>query len=523
MKIKRYINQIAFSGAEAFIEKYKQVGEKEIIGHFGLGFYSSFMVSEKVELHSRSYVVEEEPVRWMCSGSTNFEIGNTVKKTRGTDVILHISNDAEDFLKKDRIRNLLNKYCQFLPVEIVLEGEIINQTDPPWTKSPTETEEKSYTELYKRLYPTEPEPLFWIHLHVDYPFELNGILYFPPIGHQIQSERHSIQLYSRQVFITEKVEEVVPPFLQLLHGVIDSPDIPLNVSRSSLQSDARVKKIHTYITKKVGDKLAEIFDSDRKAFEKKWTDIGIFVKYGLCSDEKFYERAKHFLLLESCKGECFTLSEYKEKVSSQQMNKKKELIFLYSTDKEAQYGLIKQAESRNYDVLCMESPIDTHFVNHMEAKQSDLHWRRLDAASMDNLVEKDTIRKAALEKEQQEMIQKLFETHVKETQKISLPVKVESGKENDMPVSLLVPEFVRRMQDMAVMGGQSRALPDTFELLLNINHPLMMQLSVLKDKSAQKALVDQLYNLALLQQQRLRGEALSKFISRSLEMLEESK
>ena len=522
-EVKRYINQIAFSGAEAFIEKYKQVGEKEIIGHFGLGFYSAFMVADKVELHSQSYIEKEEAVHWQCSGSTDFEMAKTVKKTRGTDVTLHISKDAEAFLEKDRISDLLKKYCQFLPVEIELEGEIINQTDPPWTRSPADTDEKAYTALYKRLYPAEPEPLLWIHLHVDYPFELNGILYFPPIGHRIQPERHSIQLYSRQVFITEKVEEVVPPFLQLLHGVIDSPDIPLNVSRSALQSDSRVKKIHSYITKKVADKLTELFNSDRKAFEKKWDDIGLFVKYGICSDDKFYEAAQHFLLLENCKGKYHTLAEYKEKTAPQQTNKKKELVFLYSTNKEVQYGLVEQASSRSYDALRMESPIDTHFISHMESKQPDLRWRRLDAASMDNLIEKDTAREATLDKKQQDVLVKLFESHIKETHKISTAVKAESGAEGDSPVSLLIPEFIGRMQNMALMNGQPKSLPDTLEVLLNTNHPLILQLSKLKDTAAQKDLVEQLYNLALLQQQRLRGEALSKFIARSLETLKESK
>ena len=522
-EVMKYINQIAFSGATAFVEKYKQAGNKEIIGHFGLGFYSAFMVAEKVELHTRSYVEKADAVRWQCTGNTDFEIGATVKKTRGTDVTLHISEDAKDFLEKARIQSLLKKYCQFLPVEIEFEGEIVNQTEPPWTKSPSSLDEKAYTDFYKRVYPEAAEPLFWIHLHVDYPFELNGILYFPPIGQQVQPERHKIQLYSRQVFITEEVQDVVPPFLQLLHGVLDSPDIPLNVSRSALQSDARVKKIHTYIAKKVADKLAELFDSDREAFEKKWSDIGLFVKYGICSDEKFYERAQHFLLLESCKNSHYTLSEYKQKVSAQQTNKKKELILLYTTDKEAQHGLVAQAERRGYDVLRMEGPVDTHFVNQMEAKQPELHWRRIDAASMDSLIEKSTPRKAALDKKQQDDLVKLFENHVKEVQKISLPVKAESGAEEDAPVSLLVPEFVRRMQEMASMNGQRESLPDTFEVLINVNHPLILQLSSLKDKTEQKSLAAQLYDLALLQQQRLRGEALSNFVARSLSVLQENK
>ena len=519
--IKEYINQIAFSGAQAFVEKYKQEGDKEIIGHFGLGFYSAFMVADRVEIHTLSYQTGAEAARWACDGRTDFEITKDVKKTRGTEVVLHMAEDAQEFLKKERITALLKKYCQFLPVEISFEGEIINQTKPPWTQAPTGLEEKDYTALYRRLYPEAPEPLFWIHLHVDYPFELNGILYFPPLGQEMGPEKHSIQLYSRQVFITEEVKDIVPPFLQLLHGVIDSPDIPLNVSRSSLQSDARVKKIHTHISKKVADKLAELFTEDQETFKKKWKDLGLFVKYGICSEEKFYERAQKFLLLENCKGEHYTLEEYRKQVATEQTDKKKQLVFLYTTDKEMQHGLIQQAEARGYDVLRMEGAVDTHLMHHLESKQSDIQWRRVDAASMDTIIDKGLSRAGTLSKEEEEVLSKLFEAHLKERQGMSLPLKTENAAETDPPLTLLVPEFIRRMQDMAAMSGKNEAISDTFELLVNLNHPLIISLAQMKEEKDQKEHLSQLYDLALLAQQRLKGKALDAFVKRNLALLQQ--
>ena len=489
-EISNYINQIAFSGATEFVEKYKQAGDKEIIGHFGLGFYSAFMVAEKVEIHTLSYRKGAKPVLWTCTGNTDFEIGKTVKKERGTDIVLRISEDSKAFLEENRIKQLLKKYCQFLPVDIAFEEEIINQTDPPWTKSPNSVDEKAYKDFYKRLYPMAPEPLFWIHLHVDYPFELTGILYFPPIAQNIGVEQHKIQLYSRQVFITEELKDVVPQYLQLLHGVLDSPDIPLNVSRSALQSDARVKKIHTHITKKVADRLATLFKEDRAAFEQKWQDIGLFVKYGMCSEEAFHTIAEKYALLENTEGKLFTLEEYRKEVAAEQLDKKKQLVLLYTTDKEAQHGLIEQARRRGYDVLKMDGPVDAHFVNHMESKHTDVQWRRLDADSMDALIDKGTTRKSNLDKTQEELVSKLFEGILKEEQGVAMPVKVESLSADDAPVSVMIPEFMRRMQAMSQQNGTSKAFPDTFELRVNANHPLVQQIAQIEEEKVQRLLAD---------------------------------
>ena len=519
-EIKEYINQIAFSGAEAFIKKYEQA-DKEIIGHFGLGFYSSFMVARQVDIHTRSYLKEAEAIRWSCSGTTQFEITSDVKKNRGTDIVLHINEDALEYLKKERIRALLDKYCQFLPVEIDFEGEIINQPNPPWTKPPNTLEDKDYQALYRRLYPMAPEPLFWIHLHVDYPFELNGILYFPPLSQShVNIEQHGIQLYARQVFITEDVKDVVPAFLQLLHGVIDSPDIPLNVSRSALQSDARVKKIHSHITKKVADKLTDFFKDSYDQYKEKWTDLGLFVRYGLCSDEKFYEKALPICLLQNNRNELFTLEDYRKKVAEQQTDKHKKLIFLYTTNPEDQHRLIQQAEARNYDVLRMDGPVDTHFIQHLETKETDIQWRRVDASGMDTLIDKGITRTHSMSDTQQDQLKQLFEKHIKDIHQISFPVKTEAAEATDPPLTLITPEFLRRMQEISVLSGQKASDAPAFEVLINTNHPLIIQLSVSTEDSVRQLLAHQLYDLALLAQHRLKGAALDAFIQQSFNLLE---
>ena len=521
-EVKEYINQIAFSGATAFVEKYKEA-KKSMIGHFGLGFYSAFMVADKVELHTRSYQEEATPTFWRCEGNTSFEIGKTVKKHRGTDVILHISEDAKEFLKKEKIQSILKKYCQFLPVEIEFEGEIINQTHPIWMQAPTSLKKEEYIKLYERLYPGAPEPLFWIHLHVDYPFELNGVLYFPQLGSNFSPEKNHIHLYARQVFITDEVGEVVPPFLQLLHGVLDSPDIPLNVSRSALQSDAQVKKIHAHISKKVADKLEEYFKEDRKAYEKAFHDIGLFVKYGMCSEEKFYERAQNFCLLKNLENKFFTIEEYKSHIKSLQIDKKKNYIFLYATDKEAQHDLIKQANARGYDTLLLDSPIDTHFINHLDTKCTDINFKRLDAASIDALIDTGKSHKSLLSKSEEKVLVSLFEELVKQRQGHALPVRAEYLSENEKPVSILVPEFMRRMQEMAASQGVDQVMPESFEVAINTNHPLAVKLAKEKSVPTQKLLAQDLYDLALLTQQKLHGEALSSFAERQLLKLQSKK
>ncbi|MEL7147623.1 MAG: molecular chaperone HtpG, partial [Bacteroidota bacterium] len=411
-EIKKYINQIAFSGATEFVEKYKDKGdEQQIIGHFGLGFYSAFMVAEKVEIVTQSHQKDTKAARWICDGSTEFEISEVEKDGRGTDIILHIAEDSEEFLDKAKIQGILDKYSKFMPVPIkfgekdksvedgedeegkkkyktVQEDNIVNNTAPLWTKSPSDLKDEDYLAFYKELYPFSEDPLFWIHLNVDYPFNLTGILYFPKIKKEIEMQKNKIQLYSRQVFITDEVKDVVPEFLMLLHGVIDSPDIPLNVSRSFLQADGNVKKINTYITKKVADKLSELFKNDRTAYQEKWSDIGVFVKYGMISEPKFDEKAVKFLLLENTEGEFATLEEYKEKIKATQTDKNDKVVALYTTDLEQQFGYIDAAKNRAYDVIKLDSVIDAHFINHLEQK-GEFTLKRVDADVVDKLIEKD--------------------------------------------------------------------------------------------------------------------------------------
>ncbi|MEP2026194.1 MAG: molecular chaperone HtpG [Reichenbachiella sp.] len=539
--IKKYINQIAFSGATEFVEKYKDKGdEQQIIGHFGLGFYSAFMVADKVEINSLSHVEGAEPANWICDGSTEFEITAGTRKERGTDIILHINEESEEFLNQARIQGILSKYCKFLPVEIqfgqkdesVPDGEdkdgkpqyktvkkdnIINNPTPIWTKSPSELKDEDYLAFYRELYPMSEEPLFWIHLNVDYPFNLTGILYFPKVKNELELQKNKIQLYSRQVFITDEVKDVVPEFLMLLHGVIDSPDIPLNVSRSFLQADGAVKKINTYITKKVADKLNELFKKDRKAFEDKWENIGLFVKYGMLSDEKFYDKAKDFALLQNTDDECFTFDEYKEKTSALQKDKDDNLVYLYATNPAKQHAFIESVKNKSYDVLKFDGPLDSHFIGTLEHKLEKTQLKRVDAETADKLIDKDEKVESVLSDKEKESAKELFEKAINDK---NSTVNVESLAADEMPVIVTMPEFMRRMKDMQKQGGGGMMMmgdmPDQYTVAVNANHPLVSKILKAKKAENKEQLARQAYDLALLSQGLLEGAALTSFIKRSV-------
>ncbi len=519
-EIKKYINQIAFSGATEFVEKYKDKGDdKQIIGHFGLGFYSSFMVARKVEIFTKSYQEGTEAARWECDGSTEFEITSTVKKDRGTDIVLHVAEDSEEFLEKHRLQTILNKYCRFLPVEIEFDGKAVNNTTPIWTKQPNDLKDEDYLNFYKELYPFAEDPLFWIHLNVDYPFNLTGVLYFPKIKNEFEVQRNKIQLYSRQVFITDEVKDVVPEFLMLLHGVIDSPDIPLNVSRSYLQSDSNVKKINTYITKKVADKLGELFKKDREAYEKKWGDIGLFVKYGMISEEKFYEKAQDYTLLQDTDDKYFTLKEYQDHVRDAQLDKNGNIIFLYTTKQAQQHGYIDNAKKRGYGVLKMEGPLDSHFINHMEMKLEKVNWKRVDADVLDKLVDKDEKKESVLSDKEQKAVKELFEKAIDNK---SFSVNIEAMSPDDLPVVITLPEFMRRMKDMSAMGGGMAMMgnmPDAYTVSVNGNHPLVAKILKAENEEQKLDLSKQAFDLAKLSQNLLTGPELTAFIKRSLELV----
>ncbi len=517
-EIKKYINQIAFSGASEFLEKYKdKVDDKgAIIGHFGLGFYSAFMVAEQVEIVTRSYKEGAEAARWVCDGSTEFEISAAERAERGTDVVLHIALDSEEFLNKARIRSILEKYGRFLPVPIEFDGEIINDATPIWTKAPSELTDEDYKKFYRELYPMSEEPLFWIHLNVDYPFNLTGVLYFPKLKNDFQVKREKIQLYSRQVFITDEVKDIVPDFLMLLHGVIDSPDIPLNVSRSFLQADSNVKKINGYITRKVADKLTELFKADRKAFEEKFDDIGLFIKYGIISDEKFNDKAKEFALLKNTEGKFYTFDEYREHVQANQTDKNDAVIWLYSSDQKAQHGYIESATRRGYDVLVLDTVIDPHFINHLEYKLEKTSLKRVDADTLDKLIDKGLSNQSVLSEADQTKLKELFETVLDNK---SLNVSVEAMPADEMPVTITLPEFMRRMKDMSQLSGEQSfygVMPVTYNLVVNANHPLADRVLKKGDEISQKQLVKQLYDLALLSQNMLTGADLTAFVKRTV-------
>ncbi|RZK49086.1 MAG: molecular chaperone HtpG [Pedobacter sp.] len=541
-EIKKYINQVAFSGASEFVEKFKDAKDaNEIIGKFGLGFYSAFMVADLVEINTLSYVDGAESAKWTCDGSTTFEIEAGSKTTRGTDIILHINEESAEFLNEFKIQEILDKYAKFLPIPIQFgnktnreedgtdeEGKpkfkdvevpnIINTTTPIWAKSPNDLKDEDYLNFYKELYPFSEDPLFWIHLNVDYPFNLTGVLYFPKLKEDFELQRNKIKLFSRQVFITDEVKEIVPEFLMLLHGVIDSPDIPLNVSRSFLQADGNVKKINSYITKKVADKLGELFKSDRNSYEQKWQDIGLFVKYGMISDEKFYDKAKDFCLLTSVDGKPYTFQEYKDQVAGMQTDKNGKVVYLYSTDSEKQDGFIQAAKGKGYDVLKLDSPIDSHFVSAMEYKLENTIWKRVDASAVNALIEKDETFESVLNEEQSSQVKTVFETSIKRE---GYTVEVVSMNPEDAPVTITMDEFSRRMKDMAKMGGGMSFygnMPDSYKVSINGNHKLINKL--LKAEGEEQAkMAKQAVDLALLSQGMLSGAELTAFVKRSVELI----
>lgn len=600
-EIDKYINQIAFSGAEEFLEKYKN-DANAIIGHFGLGFYSSFMVSKKVEIRTLSYKEGAQAVMWSCDGSPAYEMTDIEKSERGTDIILYVDDDNKEFLEEQRIETLLKKYCRFLPVPVVFGKEqewkdgkyvdtdkdrVINDMEPAWTRKPTDLTDEDYRKFYADLYPGIDEPLFWIHLNIDYPFKLTGILYFPKIKNNININRYKIQLYCNQVFVTDSVDGIVPDFLMLLQGVIDSPDIPLNVSRSYLQSDSNVKKISGYITKKVSERLQEIFNSDRKQFEEKWDDLKIFIEYGMLSDEKFYERAQKFVLLKDTEDKYYTLDEYKKLIEGNQTDKDGQLVYLYATDKEAQYSYIDTAVSRGYDVLLMNGQLDPHFIGMLEQKLEKSRFVRVDSDLIDKLIKKsDTTSNTALDEQQRDMMTSVFKSQIPAMEKSDFLVMFEPVGATAQPIVITQNEFMRRMKDMAaIQSGMAfyGELPDSYNLIVNTDHPLSQKViadtesackseltpildelktvneeierlqeakkdkkddeipvadkealkhaeekakelrakesDILKTYADQTPLVRQLVDLALLSNNMLKGEALSKFIKRSVEML----
>lgn len=600
-EIDKYINQIAFSGAEEFLEKYKN-DANAIIGHFGLGFYSSFMVSKKVEIRTLSYKEGAQAVMWSCDGSPAYEMTDIEKSERGTDIILYVDDDNKEFLEEQRIETLLKKYCRFLPVPVVFGKEqewkdgkyvdtdkdrVINDMEPAWTRKPTDLTDEDYRKFYADLYPGIDEPLFWIHLNIDYPFKLTGILYFPKIKNNIDINRYKIQLYCNQVFVTNSVEGIVPDFLMLLQGVIDSPDIPLNVSRSYLQSDSNVKKISGYITKKVSERLQEIFNSDRKQFEEKWDDLKIFIEYGMLSDEKFYERAQKFVLLKDTEDKYYTLDEYKKLIEGNQTDKDGQLVYLYATDKEAQYSYIDTAVSRGYDVLLMNGQLDPHFIGMLEQKLEKSRFVRVDSDLIDKLIKKsDTTSNTALDEQQRDMMTSVFKSQIPAMEKSDFLVMFEPVGATAQPIVITQNEFMRRMKDMAaIQSGMAfyGELPDSYNLIVNTDHPLSQKViadtesackseltpildelktvneeierlqeakkdkkddeipvadkealkhaeekakelrakesGILKTYADRTPLVRQLVDLALLSNNMLKGEALSKFIKRSVEML----
>ena len=600
-EIDKYINQIAFSGAAVFLEKYKN-DANAIIGHFGLGFYSSFMVSKKVEIRTLSYKEGAQAVMWSCDGSPAYEMTDIEKSERGTDIILYVDDDNKEFLEEQRIETLLKKYCRFLPVPVVFGKEqewkdgkyvdtdkdrVINDMEPAWTRKPTDLTDEDYRKFYADLYPGIDEPLFWIHLNIDYPFKLTGILYFPKIKNNIDINRYKIQLYCNQVFVTDSVEGIVPDFLMLLQGVIDSPDIPLNVSRSYLQSDSNVKKISGYITKKVSERLQEIFNSDHKQFEEKWDDLKIFIEYGMLSDEKFYERAQKFVLLKDTEDKYYTLDEYKKLIEGNQTDKDGQLVYLYATDKEAQYSYIDTAVSRGYDVLLMNGQLDPHFIGMLEQKLEKSRFVRVDSDLIDKLIKKsDTTSNTALDEQQRDMMTSVFKSQIPAMEKSDFLVMFEPVGATAQPIVITQNEFMRRMKDMAaIQSGMAfyGELPDSYNLIVNTDHPLSQKViadtesackseltpildelktvneeierlqeakkdkkddeipvadkealkhaeekakelrakesDILKTYADRTPLVRQLVDLALLSNNMLKGEALSKFIKRSVEML----
>ncbi|HNP22739.1 MAG TPA: molecular chaperone HtpG [Panacibacter sp.] len=527
-EVDKYINQVAFSGAEEFLDKYK---DANIIGHFGLGFYSAFMVSDKVEIYSKSYT-EANAVYWSCDGSPEFELYEIDKADRGTKIVLHINEDSKEFLEADRVRSILERFCRFLPVAIYFEDKQINNTNPLWTRKPSELTTEDYQNFYKELYPYGETPLFWIHLNVDYPFNLTGILYFPKIKQSYEIQKDKIQLYSNQVFVTDEVKDIVPEFLMLLHGVIDSPDIPLNVSRSYLQGDPNVKKINAHITKKVADKLDEIFRNNRKEFEEKWESLGLFVKYGMMTDDKFLEKANKFLVMEEARNattkdedyKFYTIDEYKAATEALQKNKEGKQVILYTTDPVQQDAYVQACAAKGYKVIKMETLVDSAFINNMEMKWENVHFTRVDSDIVDNIIDKQEGSESVLSKDEEEQLKKMFGT---EMHNLHVTVDVKGLSPDTAPVIATRPEFMRRMKDMAGLGGPMTSfyatMPDEVTLTVNGNHPIYQSLLKEADIDKQEKQVKNLADLALLSQGLLKGNDLTSFINRSVELMQGEK
>ena len=534
-EIDRYINQIAFSGVTDFLDKYKD-NANAIIGHFGLGFYSSFMVADKVDIITRSYKDGAEAVKWTCDGSPEYEIEPAEKAERGTDIVLHIAEDCKEFLEESKITELLNKYCKFMPVPVVFgkkkewnseekkmvetqEDNIINSTEPLWTKQPSSLKDEDYKKFYSELYPMQDEPLFWIHLNVDFPFHLTGILYFPRVQSNLDLQRNKIQLYCNQVFVTDQVEGIVPEFLTLLHGVIDSPDIPLNVSRSYLQSDANVKKIASYITKKVADRLNGIFKTDRKDYEEKWDNLKIFIEYGMLTDESFYDRAKDFALFKDTDGKHFTYEEYRTLIKDNQTDKDGTLVYLYANDKDEQYTYIEAAKAKGYSVLMFDGQLDNATLGLFEQKFEKSRFTRVDGDIMERLIQKEDVKKVELSKEDSDKLTEAFKAKLPQMDKVTFNVEIQALGETAAPVMFTQSEYMRRMKDMSrYQSGMAfyGQMPDSYNLVLNSDNAVIK--SVIADTGKEET-ISQLIDLALLQNGMLKGEALDKFLKRSVELL----
>ncbi|MDU1890723.1 MAG: molecular chaperone HtpG [Dysgonomonas sp.] len=542
-EIEKYINQIAFSSANEFLDKY-QKDANSIIGHFGLGFYSAFMVAKKVEIVTKSFKEGSEAVKWSCDGSPEFTIEASDKPDRGTDIILYIDDENQNFLEKEEIDKLLKKYCHFLPIPVVFgkktewkdgksvetdEDNVINDTNPLWTRKPADLKDEDYKSFYKELYPFSDEPMFWIHLNVDYPFKLTGVLYFPQIKSNVDLNRNKIQLYSNQVFVTDSVEGIVPEFLTLMHGVIDSPDIPLNVSRSYLQSDQNVKKISSHITKKVADRLEEIFKNDRPQFEEKWDSLKIFIEYGILTDEKFYDRAQKFCLLKDTDGKAFTFEEYKTLISANQTDKEGNLIYLYANNRDEQYSYIGTAKDKGYDVILFDGQLDVHMAGLLEQKFEKSRFVRVDSDTVDNLIQKEDIKEVKLTDKQKEELSEAFTSQLPKIEKTEFSVEYKALNEKDQPIQITQNEFMRRMKEMSAMQsgmGFYGEMPNTYNLVLNIEHPTIKKIMADvdgKDKDAvdsyanESVDIRQLVDLALLSNGMLKGEALNKFIKRNMD------
>jgi len=536
-EVIKYLNQVAFSSAQEFLEKY--AGEN-LIGHFGLGFYSSFMVADSVEVRTKSFKDGAKAVKWVCDGSPEYTLEEIEKETRGTDIILHIGDEGKDYLRKDRIQELLDKYSKFLPILIrfgkktnyITEGEgedakqieeevdnIINNPNPLWKKAPNELKDEDYKDFYKEMFPGSfNDPVFWIHLKMDFPFNLTGVLYFPKITNNFDVQKSKIHLYSNQVFVTDDVRAIVPEFLMLLHGVIDSPDIPLNVSRSNLQNDQRVRKITSYITKKVADKLKDIFKKEREEFENKWDDISTFVKYGMLSDEKFHDKATGFALLKNTEDKYFTFEEYKEKIKANQKDKHDKLVMIYTSDKKAQHSYIQSALNYGYDVLNMDNIIDVHFMQHMETKDRDITFVRVDSDTIDNIVQKDEQKESVMSEKQQEKVKTLFTESLKGE---SNTIELKALSPDDLPVLITKPEFMRRFKEMQQYQNMGMGdIPDSYNIVINSNNPLIAE-KLVNMKSAEKKerFANYLYKLAKLNQNMLTGEEMTEFVKTSVEFL----